>query len=105
MRHLHYWTAALLLCVPAFAQAELTERQGKLLHNVCLHCHVRSDTGAPLIGHPEQWRERLSKGEAALLRNVVQGLRGMPPLGSCSACDEADLRALTRVLSSWKGGE
>jgi cytochrome c5 len=105
MRHLRYWTATALLCVTGFAQADLSERQSKLLHNVCLHCHVRADTGAPLIGNTEEWRERLSNGETVMLRNVVQGLRGMPPLGSCSACDEADLRALTRAISKWKGGK
>jgi len=34
-----------------------------------------------------------------LLAHTVNGYRGMPPLGACGSCSEADLRALVVYLS------
>jgi cytochrome c5 len=89
----------LWLAAPLASHAEPTERQLKLLQNNCLQCHVREHLGAPVMGRLEDWSTRNRKGEEALLRNVVQGLRGMPPLGYCAACDEADLRVLVRLVA------
>lgn len=89
----------LSLAAPLAAQAEPTERQLKLLQNNCLQCHVREHIGAPVMGRPEDWDARKRQGEEALLRNVIQGLRGMPPFGYCSACDETDLRVLVRLVA------
>jgi cytochrome c5 len=94
----------LLLLLPGSAQAELTERQERLLASNCLQCHSRDHTGAPLLGVAADWTTRNRQGEDALLRNVIEGVRGMPPSGYCGACDEADLRALIRHLSGLDGG-
>ena len=51
------------------------------------------------MGVVEDWREAVAKGEDAMLVNVVQGIRGMPPLGYCSACSEEDLRVLIRMVA------
>lgn len=100
---LRFIVAAALGLAAAFgAQAEPTERQIKLLHNNCLQCHVRPNSGTPLMGKPEDWKERIRQGENAMLRNAIQGLRGMPPFGYCAACDEADLRVLVRLVSGLK---
>jgi cytochrome c5 len=90
---------ALWLAAPLSTQAEVTERHVKLLMNNCMQCHAREGIGVPVAGRTEDWRVRNRQGEDALLRNVVLGLRGMPPLGYCTACDEADLRVLTRLVS------
>ena len=34
-----------------------------------------------------------------MLKNVVQGIRGMPPYGYCSACSEEDLSELMRTIA------
>ena len=34
-----------------------------------------------------------------MLQNVVYGIRGMPPLGYCSACTEEDFRVLIRLMA------
>lgn len=90
-----------LLSTPATAQ--LDERQGKLLSNNCLQCHARPDIGVPIMGNAADWAERNKKGMDALLVNVVQGMRGMPPLGYCSACSEQDFRALIAAMSGLEG--
>jgi cytochrome c5 len=76
-----------------------TKRQSTLMLNNCMQCHARPDTGAPFIGVADDWQEAVVRGEEAMLVNVVQGIRGMPPLGYCSACSEEDLRVLIRTLS------
>lgn len=81
------------------ANAAPTARQSTLMLNNCMQCHARPDTGAPFIGATKDWLEAVARGEESMLINVVQGIRGMPPLGYCSACSEQDLRVLIRTLS------
>ncbi len=87
------------------ADAEPTARQSTLMLNNCMQCHARPDTGAPFIGVAKDWQEAVARGEDAMLVNVVQGIRGMPPLGYCSACSEEDLRVLIRTMSGMSDGE
>lgn len=84
------WTGLL----PVAAVAELTPRQSALMTNNCLQCHARPVTGAPVIGKADDWSARLQKGDLVLLRNTVEGFKGMPPMGYCSACNEEDFRAM-----------
>ena len=105
MKLLQPKVVALMLALPLAAPAELSERQTRLLANNCLQCHVRADSGAPSLGRAGDWKARNSQGEERLLRNVIEGLRGMPPLGYCAACTEADLRALTRAVAGLEGAK
>ena len=105
MRFLIPTMAAILLAMSCSAQAELTDRQAMLLANTCLQCHAREHIGVPVFGVPDDWNGPNKQGEERMLRNVIEGLRGMPPLGSCAACDDNDLRALNRELSGLKGGK
>ena len=66
-------------------KAAPTERQSTLMLNNCMQCHARPDTGAPFIGVESDWQDAVARGEDAMLVNAVQGIRGMPPLGYCSA--------------------
>ncbi len=106
-KHPHHRPAhllAVLLAIPLTGQADLTDRQARLLIVNCLQCHVRSNFGAPIIGDAADWSKRNAQGEERLLRSVIEGRPGMPPFGYCSACDEADLRALTRRIAGLDGG-
>jgi len=89
----------LSFCSAGAHGADLTERQAALFTNNCVQCHVRPGIGVPQAGDAAAWKERTAKGEDAMLLNVVQGLRGMPPLGYCSACNEQDFRALIRLMT------
>jgi cytochrome c5 len=93
-----------LLCVATFgfalpASTAPDARQSTLFVNNCAQCHARPETGAPFIGVADDWQEAVARGEDAMLINVVQGIRGMPPLGYCSACTEEDLRVLIRMMA------
>lgn len=99
----NFRTLALLSCliIPALATqaGEFTERQAVLFTNNCAQCHTRQGIGVPQAGDAAAWKDRAARGEDAMLQNVVQGLRGMPPLGYCSACNEQDFRALIRLMA------
>ncbi len=105
MNNLTLLAATLFLVLPGAARAELSERQIRLLSVNCLQCHAREAIGVPIMGNPEDWKKRNGQGEDTLLRNAIQGVRGMPPLGYCGACTEEDLRALVRRVSGLDGGK
>ena len=90
--------SALFNC-PSYAAAD--DRQIKLLTNNCLQCHVNAESTAPIIGVAEDWKAVREQGEEETLKNVVLGIRGMPPLGYCSACSEQDLRQLVRLIAGF----
>jgi len=77
---------------------QLEPSQARAYQAICAECHARAGTGAPMVGS-DAWRKRREQGFVALLSHTVNGYRGMPPLGACGACSEADLRALVAYLS------
>jgi cytochrome c5 len=102
-KQVRIWLMTILCAmISSFAQSATSApdaRQSKLFVHNCAQCHARPETGAPFIGMEEDWREAVARGEDAMLINVVQGIRGMPPLGYCSACSEEDFRILIRMLA------
>ena len=94
------WSAMLfMLTTLTAAYAAPSDRQLALLTNNCMQCHARPGIGVPLAGDAAAWKERAAQGEERMLLNVVHGLRGLPPLGYCSACSEDDFRVLIRLMA------
>lgn len=92
-------TLALLGAAAAAASVRLDERQALLFQQTCARCHVQPGTGAPQVGDPAGWQERNAQGFERLFANTVNGVRGMPPLGTCGGCSEDDLRALVAFVA------
>jgi cytochrome c5 len=91
---------AALLAAPAAVRAEpLDPRLAQVYAQVCATCHQRPETRAPLTGDPEAWRAAAAAGREAMLANTVNGIRGMPPLGTCGFCSEDDLRRLIEFMA------
>jgi cytochrome c5 len=88
----------MLVGVTSGAQ-QMTQRQVQLFANNCIQCHAFEGSGAPNIGDAKAWEQRRAKGEEVLLRHVIEGFQGMPPLGYCSACNEQDFRAMVKVMA------
>jgi cytochrome c5 len=65
----------------------------------CVLCHVPGHGNAPRVGHPEEWAERLEKGEQVLLTNTIEGFNNMPPLGYCMDCEADDFRVMIRFMA------
>ena len=51
------------------------------------------------MGDQGAWGAILAQGKQQIMTHVVEGLRGMPPLGYCSACSEDDLITLSEILA------
>jgi len=95
------WGLLTSVVFSSYATAEsLTEHQSQLFINNCVQCHSNPDTGAPVIGVESDWVAIKAKGEDKILNNVTQGIRGMPPLGYCSACSKDDFRVLIRLMTN-----
>ncbi|GGO65036.1 c-type cytochrome [Bowmanella pacifica] len=76
------------------AQAQMTPEQMQLLGHNCLQCHAAANTGAPLLGDIQDWQARMQKGREQILKNSIEGIGGMPPMGYCSACTQEDMQVL-----------
>ena len=74
-----------------------TEVLGKW-NRSCALCHVNGEADAPIIGDTKIWSERLRKGEDVLIKSVVEGLKSMPPLGYCMACEIDDFKSMISFM-------
>ena len=101
------WTSlpfcALVACSrderPPAPRAELSPAAARAWQTACASCHARPGTGAPLAGDAKAWADRRSQGADVLLAHTVDGYKGMPPLGTCGLCTEAELRELVAYVS------
>ena len=97
--------AALLVIVcltgasTAVAAPGLPPRQARIHQQICATCHNRPGIGVPLAGDESAWAPRRERGLAALVESTVNGVGGMPPLGTCSFCTQEDLELLIAYLA------
>ncbi len=66
----------------------------------CKACHTVPASRAPMTGSARAWGVRMNKGMDRLLENTISGYKGMPPMGLCSDCSEADLRDLISFMAT-----
>lgn len=78
---------------------ELTPDQIGKYQTSCAACHENEAMGAPLKGKKEAWANVFAKPFEDVMYRVINGYRGMPPLGQCFDCGEQDLRALVYYLA------
>ena len=78
----------------------LTGRQTELYQASCHTCHTVPETGAPQAHDLVAWKPRMAQGEDVLLDHILNGYRGMPPLGQCIECSRDDFLTLTHFMAS-----
>ena len=59
----------------------------------CFVCHANGVAGAPKMGDPAAWSERMDKGMDAIRANTINGINAMPPKGTCMQCSDDELNA------------
>lgn len=70
----------------------------------CFACHATGASGAPMMGHADQWGPRAAKGIDALMQSTLNGLNAMPPRGTCATCSDDELKAaVEHMLENSKG--
>lgn len=72
----------------------------QIYQTTCQACHATGVAGAPKLGDKEAWAPRIAQGMDTLLAHATDGIRAMPPKGTCTACTEADLKAAIEYMVS-----
>jgi cytochrome c5 len=91
-------------CGGAAAAAGGAARSGQAVYDAsCNMCHGAGVGGAPKLGDKGAWSARIAQGKDTLHTNAIQGIRAMPPKGTCMSCsDEEVIAAVDYIVSKSK---
>ena len=69
----------------------------------CTFCHAAGVNNAPKSFDAAAWEARIKeKGMDALVNNVMNGYKAMPPKGLCNECSKDDYKAIIEYISKAK---
>ncbi|MBU2479301.1 MAG: c-type cytochrome, partial [Gammaproteobacteria bacterium] len=87
--------AAPAAAAPAAASADA----GKQIYDAsCMACHSTGAAGAPKVGDKAAWAPRIAQGVDTLVNHAINGIRAMPPKGTCMSCSDDDLKAAVSYM-------
>ncbi|MDP2785476.1 MAG: c-type cytochrome [Sulfurimicrobium sp.] len=79
------------------ANAPKVEKSGEEVFNaVCTACHTSGALNAPKLNNKGDWAKRIGQGYDTLVKNAINGIRGMPARGG--AADLSDLEVQRAVV-------
>ena len=81
---------------PAVAAGPRTGEQ--VYGAACVACHSVGVAGAPKFGVAAEWASRIAQGEDTLVTHSINGIRGMPPRGTCGTCSDEEIRNAVRHM-------
>lgn len=80
------------------------ERSGEeVVKAVCAACHATGVLNAPKIGDKKIWAARLKNGEAALIKNAINGIRQMPARGGNAGLSDNEVARAAEYMASQSG--
>jgi cytochrome c5 len=85
---------------PAAAPAAAAVDGKKVYDSSCMACHATGAAGAPKTGDKAAWAPRIAQGMDMLHNHAINGIRAMPPRGTCAACSDDDLKAAVDYMVS-----
>ena len=59
----------------------------------CAACHSVGVLNAPKLQNAVDWAPRMEKGFDAVWKNAINGIGGMPPMGTCGDCSDDEIKA------------
>lgn len=75
--------------------------KGEQVYNqFCVVCHATGVAGSPKLGDKAAWAPRIAQGRDVLFTHATQGLRAMPPKGTCATCSDTDLMSAIEFMTS-----
>lgn len=85
--------------------AEVDLEHGKSVYSrACFACHGTGAAGAPKVGDPASWSERIAKGLDTLVQGAISGFQGrqgyMPPKGGHPYLSDGDIHASVAYMVS-----
>ena len=93
------WTMAIAsACAGGSDPAAAPAKPEEVFALTCAHCHTSGLSSVPRAGIPEDWNARDTKDFDVLVARAISGHRYMPPLGSCSWCNEAQIRGVIALM-------
>lgn len=98
-------SAAPTVETPTAPEPVATVMTGPQVYNsACSACHGAGIAGAPILGDPAQWVERLAQGTDVLKQHAVLGFAGaagvMPPKGGRVDLSDAEVEAAVDFMIS-----
>ena len=94
--------AAAAATAPAAPAVAASPAIQKIYDTTCSNCHGKPGTGAPPAGDVKAWAPRVAQGREIVLGHIINGYKGMPPMGMCMQCAEDDFVAVTEFMSGAK---
>lgn len=80
-------------CAAPVVAAASGPRSGEAVYKAaCVACHDTGAAGAPKTGVAADWAERIAQGQETMVANAINGIRGMPPRGTCMNCSDDEIR-------------
>ncbi|MDM8564831.1 c-type cytochrome [Candidatus Halobeggiatoa sp. HSG11] len=84
---------------------DIKKHAGKSVYDkVCMACHNAGLLNAPKLANKDDWTTRITKGEATLLQNSINGINAMPPRGGNFVSD-ADMKLAVQYMLASVGAE
>jgi cytochrome c len=74
----------------------------KIYEESCMMCHADDSMGAPALGDKEAWTVITAKGMAAVYKNGINGINGMPPKGGAALSDEEFKSVVDYIINASK---
>jgi cytochrome c5 len=97
--------ALALLAAAAPAGAQDSRSSGREVYDVvCASCHDGADKSAPRIGDRSAWATLRKKGQEALTRDAIHGIRDMPAHGGSKGLSDYEIQRATVYLVNSSGG-
>ncbi len=74
-------------------------RNGEQVYQgACIACHGTGALDAPKKGDAA-WKPRLAQGMEALHKHAIEGIRNMPPRGTCGDCSDDEILAAIKYMT------
>ncbi|WP_292656664.1 c-type cytochrome [Nitratifractor sp.] len=64
----------------------------------CAGCHDSGAAGAPIVGHKDEWVDRIKEGEKTLYEHAIKGFNGMPPKGGNMSLKDDQVKAIVDYM-------
>lgn len=98
MRMMLRFAVVFFVAAPLFAEQKSVRTGEEIYRTYCGSCHGGGWQGAPVAYDEREWAPRVAKGFDELLANSKKGLNGMPPMGTCMDCSDAELLAAIKEM-------
>ncbi|RVT46752.1 cytochrome c5 family protein [Rheinheimera sediminis] len=69
----------------------------QVYQGACFACHGTGALDAPKKGDAA-WKPRIAQGADLLLKHAIEGIRAMPPRGTCMDCSDEEISAAIEFM-------